>query len=391
MKEMYENSRGDGMAKKPTVYDVAREADVSIATVSRALRTPDSVRPRTRAAISRAIEQLGYVPSGSAQSLAERRTNTIGLFLPNIDELEHMSNFELESRDEARMVIDPPESEQQRPDSLYFDEVLRGCELESWRQGLSLMVNIGFGRPQSDVSRLVGTMSGKVDGLIILARSAPKQVLEFLHQRMPLVMIANAPSEHEEEFDVVRVSNRKGMSALVTHLVEAHHVSRLAYMAGPDDSPDNHKRYEGFCEGMRKKGLNPGAAPIYRGQFSQQTAYAITQGLIEQHALPQALVCANDQMGLGALHALTEAQICVPDTVIVTGFDGIQETETSRPRLTTVRQPMIDLGRAAVSTLVRRLGTPDGPPLSTELPVSVLLRESCEGNLAARHPESAQQ
>lgn len=367
------------VAKKPTVYDVAKRADVSIATVSRALRTPESVRPQTRNAIATAIQELGYVPSGSAQSLAARRTNTIGLFLPNIDELDHLSNFELSSVDEAVVAIDPPGTQHHRPDSLYFDEVLRGCELESWRQGLSLMVNIGLGRPEDDVSRLVGNMSGKVDGLLILARSVPKNVLEFLNKRMPLVMIANAPSEREEDFDLVRVSNRKGMCALVNHLIEAHHISRFAYMAGPDDSPDNHKRYEGFCEGMQAQGLNPGAAPIYRGQFSQQVAYSITRGLIEQNALPQALVCANDQMALGALHALSQANLQVPSDVIVTGFDGIQETETSAPRLTTVRQPMIDIGRAAVSTLVQRLNNPESPTLSTELPVTVLLRESCEG------------
>lgn len=367
------------MARKPTVYDVAREADVSIATVSRVLRTPERVRPQTRQTVLNAISLLGYLPSGSARSLAARRTNSIGLFLPNIDQLDQIGEFELTSDDAADMVIDPPRGQEDNTDSLYFDEVLRGCELESWRQGLSLMVSIGLRGKGDDIPQLVNSMSEKVDGLIVLARSVPDAVLAFLRKRLPVVMIASTPANQENEFDLVRVSNRKGMYVLVRHLVEEHGVTSMAYVAGTDDSPDNGKRYEGFCEGLRSEGLEPSAAPIYRGQFSQSSAYQITRSLIRQGTLPRALVCANDQMALGTLRALSEAGVDVPGQVIVTGFDGIKETAVSRPRLTTVRQPMVDLGRAAVSTLVKRLEDPDSPPISTELPVRVELRESCEG------------
>lgn len=370
------------MDKKPTVYDVAREAGVSIATVSRSLRTPNAVRATTRQAIRTAIDRLGYVPSGSAQSLAARRTNSIALFLPTIDELDSLSDFELATVDEANMVIDrPTHPVVARYDSLYFDTVLRGCELEAWHQGLSLVVSLGMGHSDADISHVVNDVSGKVDGIIVLARSIPDHMLEALHRRRPLVMIASSPTAHEGEFDLVRVSNRKGMSALVGHLLDAHHVTRIAYMTGPDDSPDSAKRYEGFCEALTLRGLNPAAAPIYRGQFSQRTAFDITSTLVEQDQLPEALICANDQMALGALTALRRAGIAVPDRVIVTGFDGITETDTSNPRLTTVKQPMLELGRAAVATLVKRVDTPDAPAMSTELPVTVLLRESSEGVL----------
>ena len=244
------------------------------------------------------------------------------------------------------------------------------------------MVSIGLKGKDGDIPQLINSMSEKVDGLIVLARSVPESVLAFLRKRLPVVMIANAPVSQESGFDLVRVSNRKGMYTLVRHLYEKHQVRRMAYMTGMDDSPDNGKRYEGFCEGLRSEGLEPSAAPIYRGQFSQSVAYQIAASLARQGTLPQALVCANDQMALGVLRALSDAGISVPDQVIVTGFDGIKEASASQPRLTTVRQPMVDLGRAAVSTLVKRLNSPDDPPISTELPVKVQLRESCEGTLA---------
>lgn len=174
------------MDKKPTVYDVAREAGVSIATVSRSLRTPNAVRATTRQAIRTAIDRLGYVPSGSAQSLAARRTNSIALFLPTIDELDSLSDFELATVDEANMVIDRPTHHVvARYDSLYFDTVLRGCELEAWRQGLSLVVSLGMGHSDADISHVVNDVSGKVDGIIVLARSIPDHMLEALHRRRP--------------------------------------------------------------------------------------------------------------------------------------------------------------------------------------------------------------
>jgi LacI family transcriptional regulator len=339
------------------------------------------VRQSTRESIEVAIQQLGYVPSGSARSLAARRTGIIGLVLPNVDALETLGDFELTNHDTAEICIDRPVAGRSHRDSLYFDHVLRGCELESWSQGLSLMVSIGLGRGESDVNRLVHDMIGKVDGLIILARSVPDRLVESLYTRIPLVMVADAPVGGENKLDLVRVSNRKGMKTLVEHLVDAHHVSRFIYMAGPDDSPDNHKRYVGFQEGLAARDISPESVPIYRGKFSRPTAKKITNDLIARGDLPQALVCANDQMALGALDALAQADLHVPEDVIVTGFDGIEESDTSHPRLTTVRQPMVNLGRAAVSTVVKRIEHPDDPPYSTEMPVTVLLRESCEGPL----------
>lgn len=366
--------------RKATVYDVAAEAGVSIATVSRALRTPDKVRPKTRDIINEAIHKLEYVPSGSAQGLAAQKTGSLGLFLPNVDELDTIEDFNPENQDAATLQLDPPD-ERPQANSLYLDEVLRGCELESWRQGVSLMVNVSLGRADADVTQIANDMAGKVDGLLVMARSLPDHVVDFLSKRMPLVMIADAPTSIPVDLDLVRVSNRKGMSALVSHLIESHGVKRLAYLAGPNDSPDNHKRYEGFCEALQSHGMTYEAAPIYRGQFSQSIAYSITKDLIARSTLPEALVCANDQMALGALEALDEANIDIPGQIIVTGFDGIDETNMSAPRLTTVRQPMRNLGRAAVQLLMQRINNPSEGSQSLELPVTVLLRESCEGHL----------
>lgn len=120
---------------------------------------------------------------------------------------------------------------------------------------------------------------------------------------------------------------------------------------------------------------------MLHGEFSRERARAVAADLIAGGRLPRALVCANDQMALGVLDALGAAGLRVPDDVIVTGFDGIDDGTRSTPRLTTIRQPMLELGRAAVRAMVARLNAPDLAPVNTELPVTVLLRESCEGPL----------
>lgn len=379
------------MAKKPTVYDVAKQAQVSIATVSRVLRTPENVRPATREAVQTAIRILNYVPSGSAQGLAMQKTGVIGMFLPGFDAVEHLGGFSPSTKDEALLYRDPPSARLRNPvsDRLYFDEVLRGSEIEAWHQGRSLLINIGLGHSEDDISSLVSDMAGKVDGMVVLARSIPDSTLSFLRKRIPIVMVATSPQEDQSSVDLVRVSNRKGMVTLVSHLIEAHEVSSFAYLAGPDDSPDNRKRYEGFQEALAAHGINPATAPIYRGQFRSEIAYSIVTDIAEDGHLPRALVCANDQMALGALRALDESGVDVPGKVIVTGFDDIRESSESVPRLTTVRQPMIDLGRAAVSVLSQRIENPAQPPISIELPVKVLLRESCEGDMSSICPESS--
>lgn len=377
------------MAKRPTVYDVAKQAKVSIATVSRVLRTPETVRPATRDAVQDAIRILGYVPSGSAQGLATQKTGVIGMFLPGFDAVEQLRDFTPSTKDEALLRPDPPAegSALPQPDRLYFDEVLRGSEIEAWHQGRSLLINIGLGHSEEDITALVSDMAGKVDGMVVLARSIPDATLAFLRRRIPVVMVANAPQDDLPNADLVRVSNRKGMKTLVNHLIDAHHVDSFAYIAGPDDSPDNHKRYKGFQEALSFHGINPATAPIYRGQFRSHLAHDITADLIKRRRLPRALVCANDQMALGAIQALNEAGITIPDDVIVTGFDDIKETTSVVPRLTTVRQPMLDLGRAAVSVLAQRIENPTAPPIAIELPVTVLLRESCEGDMASEARE----
>ncbi|WP_411700566.1 LacI family DNA-binding transcriptional regulator [Conyzicola sp.] len=374
------------MAKLPTVYDVAERSNVSIATVSRVLRSPDAVREQTRERVLEAVRYLGYVPSGNARALAARRTNVIGLFFPGHDDLDATEILTPGSSGEVPIVVDDG-SVAQQSENLYFDEVLRGAEIEAWRHGLALMVAAGRGASRE---ALVNDIAGRVDGLAVLARTVPDELLAHVARRIPVVVLAG--SQRDDGFDHVSASNGPGMRTLASHVFETHGVRDPIYIAGPTDSPDDAERREGFREALRAAGIAEDAVTLERGDFTREGGRAIAERLVERGALGRetpgaatgtrppgvrAVICSNDQTALGVLDVLEARGIRVPHDVLVTGFDGITAGAHSRPRLTTVHQPMVELGRAAVHAITARLDDPTLGPQSLTLPVSVVLRDSC--------------
>ncbi|GAB3454599.1 LacI family DNA-binding transcriptional regulator [Kineococcus endophyticus] len=362
--------------RTPTVYDVADRASVSIATVSRVLRTPDAVREATRERVLDAVRDLGYVPSGNARALAGRKTGVIGLCFPGHDALEEEDRPAPELTDGVRVVDDRRRGAAPQSPNLYFDEVLRGAEVEAWRRGFALMVAAGRG-PARDV--IVNDIAGRVDGLAVLARTVSDDLLVHVARRLPVVLLADAArtgAEPPDGLDHVSVDNAAGMQALVTHVVERLGVRDLVYVAGPADSPDDAERQRGLFAALDAAGLDRAVVEHVRGDFRRDTGDAAVADLLGRR-VPRALVCANDQSALGALDALRRRGLRVPDDVYVTGFDGLDVGRFTEPPLTTVAQPMAELGRAAVRAVVDRLADPGAPLLSSRLPVQVLLRESC--------------
>ncbi len=308
--------------RTPTVYDVADRASVSIATVSRVLRTPDAVREATRERVLDAVRDLGYVPSGNARALAGRKTGVIGLCFPGHDALEEEDRPAPELTDGVRVVDDRRRGAAPQSPNLYFDEVLRGAEVEAWRRGFALMVAAGRG-PARDV--IVNDIAGRVDGLAVLARTVSDDLLVHVARRLPVVLLADAArtgAEPPDGLDHVSVDNAAGMQALVTHVVERLGVRDLVYVAGPADSPDDAERQRGLFAALDAAGLDRAVVEHVRGDFRRDTGDAAVADLLGRR-VPRALVCANDQSALGALDALRRRGLRVPDDVYVTGFDGL--------------------------------------------------------------------
>ncbi|KQZ22229.1 LacI family DNA-binding transcriptional regulator [Microbacterium sp. Root553] len=365
------------MSRKATVYDVAERAGVSIATVSRVLRQPDAVRPATRERVLDTVSELGYVPSGSARGLAERRTGVLGLYFPGFDASEDAPVLDVLAEGQSAR---PSFTVEQRttdagvpqPTMLFLDEVLRGAELEAWKQGFVLMIGVGRDDPGRETVR---DIAGRVDGLMVLARSVPDDVLARLARRIPVVVLSGPA--RGDNYDHVTVDNAEAMAELTRLVLAQADPGGIAFLGGPADSPDGAQRWDGFAAAVAEAGLALDDVTVLRGDFTRASGHAAAQTLIDGGA-PSVLVAANDQMALGAIDAFRSAGIRVPDDVRVTGFDGIEAAALSRPALTTVRQPMIDLGRAAVQLLSRRLERPDADPMTVRLPLQIIVRESSQ-------------
>lgn len=363
------------MSRAATVYDVADRAGVSIATVSRVLRSPEAVRPATRQRVLDAVSDLGYVPSGSARGLAERRTGVLGLYFPGFDAAEDAPTLDALSGHGASapsFTVVEEEAGAQTPQAsmLFLDEVLRGAELEAWKQGFVLMIGVGRDDPERSTVR---DMAGRVDGLMVLANSVPDGVLARLARRIPVVVLSGPP--RGDEYDHVTVSNVEAMAELTRHVLAQVGDGSIAFLAGTAGSPDGEQRWEGVERAIAEAGRDISAVRVVRGDFTRASGREAAHTLLRT-AAPSALIAANDQMALGAMDVFRSAGIRVPDDVLVTGFDGIEAAAVSVPPLTTIRQPMIELGRAAVQVLARRLERPDAAPVLVRLPLQILLRAS---------------
>lgn len=358
---------------RATVYDVAKRAGVSTATVSFTFRRPDKVRPQTREKVLVAARELDYVPSANARGLARGRTGVLGLY-----------SFD--------MLIDRPlgdddpdfyESEQTDSDNLdgpsllayplYVDEVQRGFELESWHRGCSVLLGTTAG---SDVGQGIIEVAGRVDGLAIFpSRYVTSLPLLSLSRNIPIVRLSQGPVE--EPLACICCDNEAGINQLVDHLIDVHGVHDIAFI-GDCSNYDTYSRFTALRKCLKRRGLDVPKCPL--DENSMTAADSRLVGLceaIDHGRLPQALMCTNDQTAFEVIQVLRDAGLGVPEDVIVTGFDGVLAGELMSPSLTTVRQPMETMGRLAAQLLDERAGVPWERNEYHQVPVRLLVRESC--------------
>ena len=346
---------GTGPGNVVTLYDVASLAGVSTATVSRVVHGLDKVKDSTRARVLAVIEQLGYVPDSAAQSLSRRRKDVIGLV--GVERTSPRQQYDSES-----MSL------------LFYDEILRGVEATIRQRNWSLLITYLEEATHSHFGRLL-SLAAKVDGLLIGEGIVPSDLLARLAERLPVVVIAGSPKERAA--DVVTADNRGGAAALATHLIEEHGRRRLFYVDGPTTAPDAMERRRGLTQVLRGY---PDCELVgsSQGQFSVKSGDEAGQQLLASgDGLPDAIVCANDQMAIGVLQAFGRAGVQVPDQVAVVGFDDIFPASLCDPPLTTIHQPMRALGERACTRLLDRIARPDLRPKVDLLPTDLVLRSSC--------------
>ena len=338
------------MADRSTIYEVAKRSGVSTATVSRVMTDGKGFSAETRERVRAIATELGWVPSGPARGLASRRAGIVGLLFPDLGQ--------------------SGDAEEESP--LYVDQVIRGAERAATSSGDAVL--IAATRTESG-RELAFSVAGKTDGLVVLAGSLSEDDITVLSRSVPVVMLAH--HDARGGLDFVGVDNRSGCREMTTHLIRVHAHTDLAFLAGPPDSPDSDERFAGFCEALHQAGLPAPDRPAATGGFTKPGGRQAVAALLAEGRRPQAIVCGNDEMAIGALIALRASRLRVPADVAVTGFDDIAATHHLRPALTTVRQPMRELGEQSVRILLARISDPAVPPQSVVLPTKLVIRRSC--------------
>jgi DNA-binding LacI/PurR family transcriptional regulator len=334
------------LAKSPTVYDVAQAAGVSIATVSFTFSRPSRVRPATREAVLAAARRLGYVPSASARGLAAGRTKSLGLIFSD-GGAPPSGPF-----DEVNAGL--------RHFPRWVHEVQHGLERAAWRHGYTITVGDG---EAADIDATAVDIAGRVDGLVLLPRMLGSSTVTRLAERIPVVAITEGAGD--PHLNSVTVDNRQGMTDLTRHLIDVHRIRSAAFVGNDHPTTDDRDRFAAFRDTLATAGITA-------GHFAAGDV------------VPDALVCRTDADALDLLKTLRGRGLRVPSDVIVTGFDGLAAGLISEPPLTTVRQPMHDLGAAAVELLLNRIADPASPAEHRVFPVSLVVRRSCGCGPAVR-------
>ncbi len=338
----------DPKSKAMTIKDVAREAGVSVASVSRVMNGHDNVLPDTRDRILHVVERLRYSPHIGARELITKRTRVIGVMLPDLH-------------------------------GEFFSELIRGIDVAAREQKLHFLLSASHG-DAAEMVEAIQAMRGRVEGLLLMA---PHLDASFLSDRIDEATAVVFMNSRVAASPSLSIDSYQGARAMVRHLVACGHQS-IAHLCGPADNFDSHERLRGYRDELAE--LVPGSEPmVLQGDFTEASGRAAAQQLAAMAVRPAAVFAGNDMMAIGCLTTLEELGISVPRELAVAGFDDIPLAAFVRPKLTTMRADIAELGRTAMRLLAHCIehGDPDPIPHQLLRPEPVV-RESCGAALSAR-------
>lgn len=322
------------MAAGPvSIYEVARIAGVSIATVSRVLNGKGPVRADTSRRVLQAVESLGYVPHGAARSLSTRRSMNIGVLLPDVH-------------------------------GEFFSEIVRGIDLAARAAGYHVLIS-GSHSDLDETAAVLLTLHGRTDGLILMTPGIGADWLRrHLPRRLPAVLL-NPPRPERGDHDSIEVDNRFGSRLAVEYLVGLGH-RQIAMLCGPAGNDDAAERLAGYREALAAAALAADPALELPGDFAEESGFRAGEALARLDPQPTAVFAANDAMAIGCLAALRERGLAVPGDVSLAGFDDIPVARFLTPALTTVSaggDGIAGLGGRAMERLLAVVATGrDGVP-----------------------------
>jgi len=330
-----------------TIKDVAREAGVAISTVSNVINQVDNVSEETKQRVLEAVEKLKYVPNFNARSLKSNKKNTVGLFLSSIQ-------------------------------GDYYRKLVQAVHLQCKMAGYMLNIYISNENTSEEIYGMI--VSSGVEGAIIMNECLNDEYIERIARtRMPMVFIDR--NQSGERISSVTVDNYNGAELAVEYLVKQGH-RRIGYIHGINNI-DDQERFRAYKDVLHKYNLPVEEELILTGYFEEVIAFSeMRQLFFKGVALPDAFFCANDEMAWGCIRALSTVGINVPEQMSVIGFDNIMLSEFYQPALTTIDNPVTELGTKSALELFRMMrkeGEEEGRSVTLE--PSLIVRDSCKVKL----------
>ncbi|MCG7335754.1 LacI family transcriptional regulator [Sporosarcina sp. ACRSM] len=329
-----------------TIRDVAKLANVSIATVSRVINQNGYVNGETKKKVNNAIELLKYKPNSIAKGLASGKTKTMALILPDIS-------------------------------NPFFSELARAVEDSASSQGYTVFLCNTDSDTNKEKDYIRKMKDRFVDGILFAGHTLQEPEIKTLEEeKIPLVVLDRAPGE--DICLVVRSNNREGAKLAVRHLLEIG-CNKIAHIYGPQEVATARERLLGFEEAVKEFSWYTPSL-LEQGDFTIKGGMDAVGLLLKRHPDVDGIFTGNDLMALGALKKLKQLKIKVPDQISLIGFDGIELTEITEPEITTIAQPIYQIGSLATSLLIKKI---EGSLLlhkSHEIDVELVVRGSTKGN-----------
>lgn len=338
-----------------TMKDIARTLKIAESTVSRALNNQPSVKVETREAVVRMARALNYRPNAVARGLAIRKTNVVGLVISDI--------------------ANP-----------FFSEVVKGVEGVALKHGYSVILGSTSSDPKRELQYLDVLIQRQVDGIIYMSGRLPAECVESLRNSgRPVVAIARDGARHG--IPSVRINNREEARKVTNYLISLGHV-RIGFISGPvNDQESGLSRYDGYRQALEENAIVLAAELVQEGDFTLDTGYRSMQKLLSlsEHIRPTAVFAANDLMAVGAIKAISAAHLRVPQDVAVVGFDNTVVASISEPPLTTMAQPLSQIGREAMMMLKKLIDGEKPSEIEIMLECHLVVRGSCGSLHKAKH------
>jgi len=331
---------------RKTIEHIAQLAKVSKATVSRVLNNSPKVTEETRERVMKIIKESGYYPSAMARRLTTNKAETIGLIIPSPQDKTFGNPF--------------------------YTEILRGLTHQAKIEGYDLLLFIN--EHKFNYSQLF--YDRRVDGLLLIGiKRNDKGISQLSENRLPYILTGKVDYK---EANYVDAENRKGAYQAASYLARLGH-KRIAYIGGSFDFVFNQERFEGYLSALKDHNLEYGKELTMKSISTQESGYEAMQKILKSSSIPTAVFAANDLDAIGAMRAIKEKGLKIPEDIAIIGFDDIQLTSYVDPPLTTIKQPIFEMGTTAISLLVQLIEGKEKEHPKVELPTQLIIRKSTGG------------